>query len=396
MNITRIGSFVFDNSTNIITDVTSQELPGVGLRVQNVMRQTPISFRVAFIRSTKALVDGAVNQFVREMYGESMFRPLAGFAAARRGVQIWFDAAQTISTLLLDAEVRTVSIENVSQGVMATLEIRGVLAYPPMSEAISVAISQLASFEIRDEILGVATNNELVHHNYVLGFSNHSNIRDLLFVVETRPNSTAAGSITTVNATSTSGNFFLSTWLSGTRKRYTLTSGTGGTVTYSVGALPYRPMMLFANITAAASSGAPYFNIAWTDQPAITEPIYENQTIYPIGVYTRGAFGATITIELFDVPVDTYVDPIVLIPLEGAYSFYARRAGGIQNLRIINPYFATGENLASTLSENCEVYGNPNIITSDFVRFGYFTNISSSVCSINALAARRISSALFI
>jgi len=403
MRIRQIGSLVLGSTTNVIVDNTSLDAPGVGFRSRTLSSPIPFSVDLAFVRSTRQAALDAINAFTREIYSYSQRRASPLFVVAG-GIRILIEDAAgnaTLSSYLQDGSVTLLSVEQSSSGVIAKIRLSGTLIGSFITNSYTAyTFSLLFPYERRTISLPNLSDNALYAQDYICDINSPAGIYNALIAIEERETSAAQSRIAVINPTSaTSGITFQNWnagWMTGTRALFS--SATGGTITYVINALalPYDAYRLFIEIFTPSTPINARYEISWDGQPTISEVLTSTRSWYTPGVYARGFYGATVSLQLINVPTNTLVMPLVFIPIDGVWVHNVVATPSFSYFHSLYPQTAFEFPLYAP--PGGVIYGDPNIITSRHISI--FAGIMQSNLvgfSMNAdIRSRRIEPAAFV
>lgn len=331
MRITRIGSWVFDNNTNVVLDSgLDQELPGVGVELSALWQPRDLVIRLMFQRSSRNAALQAANEFLRDVaYAMTRYNPAVGTLPP--SIVMNFDGVYT--SYLANAIARVQSITSTSVGTAVMLELRGVLLYPPAGSTSQLTVSNVDSFATTVQTLGSDASTLRLITLSLLTPTATSIIDSLLLIESLAPSDTPQHRV--VSPSSAASNFTAETMPSG-HTRYRMASGTGGTINYTItvdAILARIPYTVWMCIQASAPCTA---TVSWTTLPTRIIPITTNRTWYPIAVHDW-PFTHTISITLTNAGINTYVYPLMFVPFDVALCAYVRGANQYNRL-FIRPF----------------------------------------------------------
>jgi hypothetical protein len=332
MRVRQIGSTVFDNNTNIVVDATALDAVGSGFRVNDLYGPQPFVVEIAFIRSTRQLALRALNTLATELYIRSQRRAGSRLNVAG-GVDVIVEDESgnaTLHSLLVDASVNLLTVETASNGVIARARVAGTLICPFVGSAVVLGTaSSLKAYELRTVALSSTFNFALAAHNVEVFFSNNSGLRNTLFVFETLETATATSRIYRKSPTTVSSNITLESFNAGGTTildRARFVSGGNGTITYDINTIevPIDVFNLFFEVyLPSVPSSDVFYTINWGGQPTITGLVDYSKTFIRTGVYVNPNTATTITLQITNAPANTYVSPLVFIPVDGVFVYNA-------------------------------------------------------------------------
>lgn len=360
MQIASIGSWTFDGSTNIVVGGLDLDLPGTGRRARQIWEPRPISFQLAFIRSSRSAVMNAVDQFVRDLVYEETRR---GFTGAIPGsISITFAGAENVSWLT-DIEVTLREVRNVAQGLMVIIDVRGVLLHPPVLGGGTVTVTGVNSFASTI----VQLSNDTIPLRQIdleIVTPNTTSITDSLLVIESLPSTSSAPQTRVVSGSATIGSWIAQAMPSG-HTRHLLSAGTSGSITYTItpgttiDRVPYTVWMAVQTISAAT----PTVTVAWPTLPSREVLVVDTQTLYPIALYDLN-ITTPITVQVTNAAAgNTYVYPLIFVPLDIAACVYVVGAGKYNTLHLRDPMRSQIGLITVTNSPTARIYGYKPIIT---------------------------------
>jgi len=406
MRVRQIGSIVFDNTTNIVVNATALDAVGGGFRVNDLDGPQPFEVEVAFIRSTRQLALRALNTLASELYIRSQRR--AGFRLnVSGGVDVIVEdesGSATLRATLVNASVNLISVENTATGVIARARVSGTLLAPFAATSLAIQnVSSLKAYELRTVTLTNIDDWSLAIHNIDTTISNSAGLRNALFAFEILENATATSRIYRKNPSSVSSNLVLENFNAGdtTLQRARFTTSGNGTITYNLtyAELPIDTFNLFFEIyLPSAPTSDVLYSINWNNQPPIIGVVDFTQTFIKAGVFVKTGFDATVTVQITNALVNTYVSPIIFIPTDGVFTYNATAS----NLSLFYAYYpATETELALSAVGGTQfgvLRGSPGFIGGKYLAIfsgmmiPAITNLSASV----SIRSRRIEPASFV
>jgi len=324
MRIRKIGTLVFNADTNIIVDATNQDAPGVGFNANALFDPQPFTAEIAFRRATRQGALGAVNALARELYSYAQ-RRRDNLPAVAGGAEVIIDDASGSATLaahLRDAAVTLSSVETTATGVIARVRVTGTLVAPFLSTtSLLNSFSSLRPYERRTISLPGLGDEYLYKNGFYCFISNMPGLYNALFAAEERESATGGSRIQAINTTSVSSGITTETWNANwaTLTRARFSSATGGTITYNLApSVPADVYRLFIEIFCPTTppTNARYI-VSWDGQPQIAETITAGRSWYMPALITRDGASITVTLEVQNVPSNTLVMPLILIPSDG-------------------------------------------------------------------------------
>ena len=322
MRIRQIGTLVFNADTNIIVDATNQDAPGIGFNANALFDPQPFAAEIAFRRETRQQALNAVNAFARELHSYAQRRQVVSLAG---GARVLIDDASGSATLeahLRDAVVNLLSVETTADGVIARVRVTGTLVAPFLSTtSLLNSFLELRPYERRTISLPGLSDEYLYKNGFYCFVSGMPGLYNALFAVEERESATGGSRIQVINATSNSQGTTTETWSVGgtTLTRVRFSSVTSGTITYPINTtIPADVYRLFIEIfcPTTPSANARYL-VSWEGQPQIAETITAGRSWYMPSLFVRDGAPITVTLQVQNVPSNTLVMPLVLIPTDG-------------------------------------------------------------------------------
>jgi len=404
MRIRQIGTLVFDANTNIVVDETNQDAPGIGFRANSLSDPQPFSVEIAFRRATRQQALDAVNALARELHSYAQRRQNGRFAVAG-GAMVWVEDATggaTLRSYLRDGAVTLLSVEAISTGVLARVRVTGTLVNPFFDYTLTQnVLTSLLPYERRVVTLSNLSDAYLYKSSlFYYDVANMTGLYNALLAVEELESATGTSRIQAINPATVTGGITTNDWNAGwaTLTRAQFTSATNGTITYTINpaAFPQDVYRLFIEIFCPTTppTNARYL-VSWDGQPQIAETIVGDRSWYTPALFVRSNTTFTLTLIINNVPINTLVMPLILIPTDG-----------VSIWNVITPptlwYFHTLDH-QSALSRPLEtipigtIYGAPGMITSRYI--AVFNGVmSSTITSASAtldIRSRRIEPASF-
>jgi len=367
MRIRRIGTLNFNADTNIIVDATNQDAPGIGFNVNALFDPQPFAAEIAFRRETRQQALNAVNAFARELHSYAQRRQIVALAG---GAQVLIDDASGSATLearLRNAAVNLSSVETTATGVIARVRVTGTLVAPFLSTtSLLNSFSSLRPYERRNISLPGLSDEYLYKNGFFCSISNMPGLYNALFAVEERESATGGSRIQAINTTSTSSGITTETWNANwaTLTRARFSSATSGTITYPISpTIPADVYRLFIEIfcPTTPSANARYL-IGWEGQPQIAETITAGRSWYMPALITRDGAPITVTLQVQNVPSDTLVMPIVLIPTDGVSVWNIVTPPTLTVFHMYDPQYALPRPFRTIPTGT--IYGAPGFVSS--------------------------------
>jgi len=367
MRIRRIGTLVFNADTNIIVDATNQDAPGVGFNANTLFDPQPFAAEIAFRRETRQQALNAVSRLARELHSYAQRRQVVSLAG---GAEVIIDDASGSATLaahLRDAAVTLSSVETTADGVIARVRVTGTLVAPFLSTtSLLNSFSLLRPYERRNISLPGLSDEYLYKNGFYCFVSNMPGLYNALFAAEERESASGGSRIQVINATSNSQGTTTETWSVGgtTLTRVRFSSATSGTITYPINTtIPADVYRLFIEIfcPTTPSANARYL-VSWEGQPQIAETITAGRSWYMPALITRDGAPITVTLQIQNVPSDTLVMPIVLIPTDGVSVWNIVTPPTLAVFHMYDPQYALPRPFRTI--PNGTIYGAPGFVSS--------------------------------
>ena len=403
MRVRQIGTFVFDADTNIVVDANNQDVPGIGFRVNDFYDPQPFSVEIAFRRATREQALNAVSTLARELHSYAQRRQF-GFLAIAGGALVYVEDATgsaSMYALLRNSSVTLLSVEATATGVIARVRVTGTLdnpflGFPPTT----TTLSSLLPYERRVITLSGTSDAYLYKSSLVYTVANMTGLYNALLAVEELGSATGTSRIQAINpATVTSGittNDWNAGWATLTRAQFT--SATSGTITYTIPtSVPHDVYRLFIEIFCPTTppTNARYL-VGWDGQPQIAETIVGDRSWYTPALFVRKDVGVTqILLNIQNVPTNTLVMPLILIPTDGVFVWNVITPPTLQRFQALN------SNRAFSLPFGTDppgtVYGAPGMITSRYIAVfnGVMATTITSASATLDFHSRRIEPASF-
>jgi len=367
MRIRRIGTLVFNENTNIIVDATNQDAPGIGFNANALFDPQPFAAEIAFRRETRQQALNAVNAFARELHIYAQRRQVVSLAG---GAQVIIDDASGSATLaahLRDAVVNLLSVETTATGVIARVRVTGTLVAPFISTtSLLNSFSELRPYERRNISLPGLSDEYLYKNGFYCFVSNMPSLYNALFAAEERESASGGSRIQVINATSNSQGTTTETWNVGgtTLRRVRFSSATSGTITYPISpTIPADVYRLFIEIFCPTTPAAnARYLIGWEGQPQIAETITAGRSWYMPALITRDGAPITVTLQVQNVPNDTLVMPLVLIPTDGVSVWNIVTPPPLIVFHMYDPQYALPRPFRTI--PNGTIYGAPGFVSS--------------------------------
>jgi hypothetical protein len=403
MRIRQIGTLVFDANTNIVVDANNQDAPGIGFRVNDLYDPQPFSVEIAFRRATREQALNAVSTLARELHSNAQRRQF-GFLAIAGGTLVYVEDATgsaSMYALLRNSSVTLLSVEATATGVIARVRVTGTLdspflGFPPTF----TTLSSLLPYERRVITLSGTSDAYLYRSSLFYTVANMTGLYNALLAVEELGSATGTSRIQAINpATVTSGittNDWNAGWATLTRAQFT--SATNGTITYTINpaTFPHDVYRLFIEIfcPTTPSTNARYL-VSWDGQPQIAETIVGDRSWYTPALFVRSETSFPLILVIQNVPTNTLVMPLILIPTDGVSIWNVITPPTLQNFQAIDSNRAFlrpfGTNPPGT------VYGAPGVISSRYVAVfnGVMASTITSASALLDIHSRRIEPAAF-
>ena len=372
MRIRRIGSLVFNADTNIIVDATNQDAPGIGFNANALFDPQPFAAEIAFHREDRLQALNAVSRFARELYSYAQRRQNARLAVAGGALVVAEDAngGTTLRSYLRDGSVTLLSVETTSVGVIARVRVTGTLINPFLDYTpVQNTLSSLLPYERRVVALSGLSDAYLYKSQLLYSVSNMTGLYNALLAVEELESATGTSRIQAINLASVTSGITTNTWNAGwqTLTRATFSSATSGTITYNVTTVnPKDVYRLFVEIfcPTAPSANARYI-VSWDGQPQIAETITGDRSWYAPALFVHRDTAVSLTLEIQNVPNNTLVMPIVLIPTDGVSVWSVITPPTLQSFHTLDLQSATSRPFETNPAGT--VYGAPGFISSRYI-----------------------------
>jgi len=403
MRVRQIGTFVFDADTNIVVDANNQDVPGIGFRVNDLYDPQPFSVEIAFRRATREQALNAVSTLARELHSYAQRRQF-GFLVIAGGALVYVEDATgsaSMYALLRNSSVTLLSVEATATGVIARVRVTGTLdnpflGFPPTT----TTLSSLLPYERRVITLSGTSDAYLYKSSLVYTVANMTGLYNALLAVEELGSATGTSRIQAINpATVTSGittNDWNAGWATLTRAQFT--SATNGTITYTINptAFPHDVYRLFIEIFCPTTppTNARYL-VGWDGQPQIAETIVGDRSWYTPALFVRSDTSFPLTLVIQNVPINTLVMPLILIPTDGVSVWNVITPPTLQSFQALNSNRAFSRPFDTDPPGT--VYGAPGMITSRYIAVfnGVMaTTITSASATLN-ISSHHIEPAAF-
>jgi len=367
MRIRKIGTLLFTADTNIVVDTMNQDAPGVGFNANALFDPQPFAAEIAFRRETRQQALNAVNAFARELHSYAQRRQVVSLAG---GAEVIIDDASGSATLaahLRNAAVNLSSVETTATGVIARVRVTGTLVAPFLSTtSLLNSFSSLRPYERRNISLPGLSDEYLYKNGFYCFISNMPGLYNALFAAEERESATGGSRIQAINTTSTSSGITTETWNANwaTLTRARFSSATSGTITYPISTtIPADVYRLFVEIfcPTTPSANARYL-VSWEGQPQIAETITAGRSWYMPALITRDGAPITVTLEVQNVPSNTLVMPLVLIPTDGVSVWNIVTPPTLIVFHMYDPQYALPRPFRTI--PNGTIYGAPGFVSS--------------------------------
>jgi hypothetical protein len=372
MRIRKIGTLVFNADTNIIVDATNQDAPGIGFNANALFDPQPFAAEIAFHREDRLQALDAVSRFARELYSYAQRRQNARLAVAGGALVVAEDAngGTTLRSYLRDGSVTLLSVETTSVGVIARVRVTGTLINPFLDYTpVQNTLSSLLPYERRVVALSGLSDAYLYKSQLLYSVSNMTGLYNALLAVEELESATGTSRIQAINLASVTSGITTNTWNAGwqTLTRATFSSATSGTITYNVTTVnPKDVYRLFVEIfcPTAPSANARYI-VSWDGQPQIAETITGDRSWYAPALFVHRDTAVSLTLEIQNVPNNTLVMPIVLIPTDGVSVWSVITPPTLQSFHTLDLQSATSRPFETNPAGT--VYGAPGFISSRYI-----------------------------
>ena len=403
MRVRQIGTFVFDADTNIVVDANNQDVPGIGFRVNDLYDPQPFSVEIAFRRATRQQALDAVNALARELHSYAQRRQNGRFAVAG-GAVVWVEDATggaTLRSYLRDGAVTLLSVEATATGIIARVRVTGTLINPFLNytptqniltsllpyERRAVALSNLNDAHLYKNVFSILTNNSM------------SGLYNALLAIEELESATGTSRIQAINPATVTGGITTNDWNAGwamlTRAQFT--SATNGTITYTIPtSVPHDVYRLFIEIFCPTTppTNARYL-VGWDGQPQIAETIVGDRSWYTPALFVRSDTSFPLTLVIQNVPINTLVMPLILIPTDGVSVWNVITPPTLQSFQALNSNRAFSRPFDTDPPGT--VYGAPGMITSRYIAVfnGVMATTITSASATLSISSRHIEPAAF-
>jgi len=404
MRVRQIGTFVFDADTNIVVDANNQDVPGIGFRVNDLYDPQPFSVEIAFRRATRQQALDAVNALARELHSYAQRRQNGRFAVAG-GAVVWVEDATggaTLRSYLRDGAVTLLSVEATATGIIARVRVTGTLINPFLNytptqniltsllpyERRAVALSNLNDAHLYKNVFSILTNNSM------------SGLYNALLAIEELESATGTSRIQAINPATVTGGITTNDWNAGwaTLTRAQFTSATNGTITYTIPtSVPHDVYRLFIEIFCPTTppTNARYL-VSWDEQPQIAETIVGDRSWYTPALFVRkDAVVTQILLNIQNVPTNTLVMPLVLVPTDGVSVWNVIAQPTLAYFHVLDLQSATSRPFR--VDPSGTVYGAPGFISSRYIAVfnGVMSTTITSASTTLIIQSRRIEPASF-
>jgi hypothetical protein len=367
MRIRRIGTFGFNENTNIIVDATNQDAPGIGFNANALFDPQPFAAEIAFRRETRQQALNAVNTLARELHSYAQRRQVVSLAGGASVVVEDANGGASLRSYLRDGSVTLLGVETTATGAIARVRVTGTLVAPFISiTSLLNSFSSLRPYERRNISLPGLSDEYLYKNGFYCFVSGMPGLYNALFAAEERESASGGSRIQVINATSNSQGTTTETWSVGgtTLTRVRFSSATSGTITYPISTtIPadvYRLCIeIFCPTTPAANAR---YLIGWEGQPQIAETITAGRSWYMPSLFVRDDAPITVTLQVQNVPSDTLVMPLVLIPTDGVSVWNIVTPPTLNVFHIYDPQYANTRPFATT--PDGTIYGAPGFVSS--------------------------------
>ena len=370
MRIRQIGSTVFDADTNIIVDATALEAVGSGVRVDELDGPQPFAAVIAFVRSTRQQALNALNRLVYEAHIEKK-RALFNVAG---GLVVWIENKNgnaVLRSYLTNISFSLISIEATTTGVIARIRLTGTLTAPFINtQLVSNTFSSLKPYGLYVLPLSNINSYTLAFHNIDVTINNGNEVSNALFAFEVLKDIYQTRRIYRKNPSFASSNLVLESFNAEPGKtiiRARFTANGNGTITYNLGPSELYPDVynLFFEVYLPfwPSYGVKY-DISWDGQPTISGFVDLKQTFIKAGIFSYADLPNTITINITDAPANTYVSPLIFIPIDNTFVYNAI-ASNLARFSAYHPMTQNQRSLYAGGSERGVLLGPPGFIAGD-------------------------------
>ena len=366
MRITSIGPLSIHQTTGIEITALSQDHEGTGYDVWPFWRPRRLDLTLRITRPTRNEALAVVDQLAASIYNNETKR-FAMSGNASFGLAVWGESRLgNVYTWFVHADMRLLSIEQSADGVVARVQVRGMVLYPPstpISQSPIIEMTTMHAFAVTPTSFVGGDDGTLYACILTITTPDTTGIRDSVIVIESRASSAEVAQTRYIQPTSASSNCVVETLPSG-GTRYRVQSGSSATVTYSVAnnALPSVPLMIYACVHVPTGVTGTV-SVSWPGQSTVVSTVTDGRTWYPITIDHLGHRAHTITMQLSTIATNTYIFPLLAVPVDGAQMWYVSGAGKYDVLTL---YISERSYVASSLVTNAPgavIYGPPFPIT---------------------------------
>jgi hypothetical protein len=296
-----------------------------------------------------------------------------------------------------------ITVENTSTGVIARARVSGTLLGPFAAISfVSQTISSLKAYELRTITLTNVDDTTLAIHNIEATITNSTGLRNALFVFETLESATATSRIYRKSPSSVSSNLVLENFNAGgtTLQRARFTASGNGTITYNLAnsEVPIDTFNLFFEVyLPSAPSSDVLYSINWSGQPTIGGIVDFSRTFINAGTYVRAYSATTVTIQITNALVNTYISPLLFVPVNGVFVYNAT-ATNLTRLSANNPVTEAQVALGATGAMEGDLRGPAGFVAGKYLAvfsgmmIPTIANLDASVI----IRSRRIEPAAFM
>jgi hypothetical protein len=404
MRIRQIGTLVFDANTNIVVDANNQDAPGIGFRVNSLYDPQPFSVEIAFRRATRQAALNAVSALARELYSSAQRRQNGRFAVAGGVLVIAEDATGDTSLVsyLRDGSVTLLGVEAAANGVLARVRVTGTLINPFLNYAFAQTdVTSLKPYERRVITLSGTSDAYLYKSSLFYSVSNMNGLYNALFAAEELESATGTSRIQAISPASVSSGITMQNqswnagWQTLTRARFSST--TSGTITYNLApSVPADVYRLFIEIFCPTTPpiNAQYI-VSWDGQPQIAETITGDRSWYAPALFVHRDTTVSLTLEIQNVPNNTLVMPLILVPTDGVSVWSVITPPTLQSFHTLDLQSAMLRPFETNPAGT--VYGAPGLISSRYIAVfnGVMAPTITTASATLNIRSRRIEPAAF-
>ena len=396
MQITQIGPLSINQTTGIEITALSQDHAGTGYDVWPFWRPRRLDITLRITRPTRNDALAVVDQLATAIYGEELKRAFG--SSLRRGIVVGCESRLgALSAWLGNTELRMLSIDQTATGMSARVQVRGMILHPPIESTPqnpAIQMNNMHAFVVTPTSYTLGDDGTLYAGSLTLTTPNTSSIRDSVVVIESRISSAEIAQTRYIQPTSASNNCVAET-LPGGNTRYRVQSGTSATVTYLANMLSPVPLMLYACVHVPTSVTGT-MSVSWPGQSTVVSTVTDNRTWYPITIDHLSHRAHTITMQLSTIAANTYIFPLLAVPVDGAHMWYVSGAGKYDVLTLHIPERSYVASSLVTNAPGAVIYGPPFPITRKWLSITHglaLTNMSTATSNVSLVGYMTVPSA---